>query len=581
LAESQSFAPLLDALEQAPVGVAIFDRQLRYLAASRKYQADIGAESNGSIVGRLHYEIFPQIPPRWREAMERGLAGETLSAEEDRYVLPDGSVNWIRWSLTPWRTTSGELGGVVLFSEVITPLVEERIKLEAAEARYRGIFDQVAMGIALVTPNGRFLEVNERFCAITGYSRAELEGAHVEQVTHPDDLATEFELARGLVAGDITTYALEQRYVRKGGEVVWINLTVSLVRDGTGGPAWYVAVIQDISERKAAEDALRASEARSREQLEELEAIYESSPVGLAFLTPDLRYVRVNGRLAQINGVPAAEHVGRTVGEAVPSLAEPVRDIVRRLRAGEPVVSFEISGDTAAAPGAVSSWLTYWMPLRRADGSLRGYNVVVEDVTDRRLEEDRRKLLVDELNHRVRNTLAVVQSIARQTLAGHAGADAREAFEERLYALAAAHNILTREHWTAADLREVIMSAAGSQAAQRLRLDGPPAALPPSVAVTLSLALHELGTNASKYGALSIPTGHVDVTWSLTGPGRSRLKLRWEEIDGPPVAPPKRKGFGTRLLQRALSAELGGSARLEFAPAGVICELECEIGRQP
>jgi two-component sensor histidine kinase len=179
----------------------------------------------------------------------------------------------------------------------------------------------------------------------------------------------------------------------------------------------------------------------------------------------------------------------------------------------------------------------------------------------------------------VRNTLAVVQSIARQTLAGHAGADAREAFEERLYALAAAHSILTREHWTSADLREVIVAAAGSQAAQRLRLKGPPVALPPSVAVTLSLALHELGTNASKYGALSLPTGYVEVDWDLIGPRRNRLTLRWEEKDGPPVLPPARKGFGTRLLQRALSAELGGAAKLEFAPAGVICELECELGR--
>jgi two-component sensor histidine kinase len=286
----------------------------------------------------------------------------------------------------------------------------------------------------------------------------------------------------------------------------------------------------------------------------------------------------VNRRLAEINGLPAAEHVGRTVAEVVPSVAEPVRRIAERLRGGERMVSTEISGETPAAPEVTGSWLEYWIPLTRGDGSLRGYNVVVEDVTDRRLEEDRRKLLIDELNHRVRNTLAVVQSIARQTLAGHAGAEARQAFEERLYALAAAHSILTREHWTAADLREVIVSSAGSQASDRINLDGPPVALSPSVAVTLSLALHELGTNASKYGALSNDTGRVEVVWALDGPRRTRLKLRWEEIDGPPVAPPRRKGFGTRLLQRALSAELGGSARLEFAPAGVICELECEIG---
>jgi PAS domain S-box-containing protein len=577
LAESQTITPLLDAIEQAPVGVAIFDRDLRYLAASRYYLSALGIEVDSSIIGRSQFDVFPDMPPRWREAMERGLAGETVSAEADAYRRADGTVNWLRWSLKPWRTPSGELGGIVIYGEVITPVVEERLKLEAAEARYRGVFDQAAVGVALVAPNGAFLEVNDRFCTIAGYSRDELIGVRVEDITYPEDMKADVELAASLVSGEITTYALEKRYVQKSGDKVWINLTVSLVRDAADEPAYFVAVTEDISVRKAAEEALRASEIRSREQLEELEAIYETSPVGLAFLTPDLRYVRVNGRLAEINGVPAAEHVGRTIAEVVPGIAEPVRRLMERMRAGEIVSTYEINGEIE--PGAAGSWLTYWLPLRRANGSLRGYNVVVEDVTDRKLEEDRRKLLVDELNHRVRNTLAVVQSIARQTLAGHGGADAREAFEERLYALAAAHSILTREHWTAADLREVITAAAGSQAAQRLRLDGPPVALPPSVAVTLSLALHELGTNASKYGALSLPTGHVDVTWRLTGPRRSRLLLRWEEVEGPPVHPPVRKGFGMRLLQRALSAELGGAVNLEFAPAGVICEMECELGR--
>jgi PAS domain S-box-containing protein len=579
LAQSQTLPSLLDAIEQAPVGVAILDRDLRYLAASKYYLAALGIDIEGSIIGHSQFEVFPEMPQRWRKAMERGLAGETVSVEADPYLRSDGTVNWLRWSLKPWRTGSGELGGIVLYGEVVTPVVEERLKLEAAEARYRGVFDQAAVGVALVAPDGAFLEVNDRFCTIAGYSRDELIGVRVEDITYPEDMRADFDLAARLVSGEITTYALEKRYIQKSGDKVWINLTVSLVRDAAGAPAFFVAVTEDISVRKAAEEALRASEIRSREQLEELEAIYETSPVGLAFLTPDLRYMRVNRRLADINGVSVADHVGRTIAEVVPGIAQPVRRLMERMRAGEPVVTYEITGETAAEPGTAGSWLTYWLPLKRADGSLRGYNVVVEDVTDRKLEEDRRKLLVDELNHRVRNTLAVVQSIARQTLAGHGGAEAREAFEERLYALAAAHSILTREHWTAADLREVITAAAGSQAAQRLRLDGPPVALPPSVAVTLSLALHELGTNASKYGALSLPTGHVDVTWRLIGARRSRLLLRWEEQEGPPVHPPVRKGFGMRLLQRALSAELGGAVSLEFAPAGVICQMECELGR--
>ena len=293
------------------------------------------------------------------------------------------------------------------------------------------------------------------------------------------------------------------------------------------------------------EIALRRSESRAREQLEELEAIYESSPVGLAFLTPDLKFVRVNRRLAEMNGLPAAAHLGRTSGEVVPDLSDQIGRIAQQVRAGESMVQYETSGETPAAPGVRRYWLGYWVPLRSESGAIRGLNVVVEEITERKLAESRRKLLIDELNHRVRNTLAVVQAIARRTFAGgQASAGAREAFEERLHALASAHAILTRENWRSADLREIVQTAAGVQGAGRLFAAGPPVALKPSMAVSLSLALHELATNAAKYGALSVPQGEVLVNWTAEG---GRLGIRWQERGGPAVETPRRGGFRTPI----------------------------------
>ncbi|HEX8262390.1 MAG TPA: HWE histidine kinase domain-containing protein [Allosphingosinicella sp.] len=202
-------------------------------------------------------------------------------------------------------------------------------------------------------------------------------------------------------------------------------------------------------------------------------------------------------------------------------------------------------------------------------------------VLERRRTEEHLRLLVNELNHRVKNTLAIVQSIAMQTLRGDGvGEKARRAFESRLAALAAAHDLLTTENWESASLRQVIEKAGlGCGApADRLRVSGPELRVQPRAAVSLAMAVHELCTNAVKYGALSSDRGKVAVEWEVVGAGdSSRLRLRWRETGGPRVTPPETRGFGTRMIERALAVELGGSARIEFLPEGVCCTVEAPL----
>jgi PAS domain S-box-containing protein len=448
---------VLTALTQAPLGVAIFDTEMRYLAASERFRTDQGLPADLPLEGRVHYDVFPEVPQRWREVHARALReGIAESHQADPFVNKQGKVEWIRWSVTPWRQANGAIGGLVLYTEVVTPQVEWRMSLEAAEARYRAVFDQVAVGVARVAPGGRFLEINDRFCAICGRGREELMDLTFQDITHPDDLEKDLEEANALLAGERQAYSLEKRYLTRSGDVVWVELTVTLVRTETGQPDYFVSIIDDITYRKAAE----AEQARYQDHL---------------------------------------------------------------------------------------------------------------------------RLLINELNHRVKNTLTTVQSMAAQTLRPESDRKAAyEKFEARLMGLAEVHDVLTRERWVGASLQEVAERALkpfASQATGQVLIRGPEVWLTPGAALTLALVFHELATNAVKYGALSVDRGRVDLAWSSEG-GQG-LEVTWAESRGPKVAPPTRKGFGSRLISRALTGELQGKAEMAFERDGLVCRLKARLPNPP
>lgn len=216
-----------------------------------------------------------------------------------------------------------------------------------------------------------------------------------------------------------------------------------------------------------------------------------------------------------------------------------------------------------------------------------GVIAVIRDISERKAAEARQSLLLHELNHRVKNTLAIVQSVANQTLnATNDPAAFRKAFSGRLMAISKSHDLLTRNDWTGADVREIIAEQLGPYqhaAADRFDLSGPTVRVGAKIAMALGMMLGELATNAAKYGALSVDAGRVGVSWQLKADaGGKMLQLTWREIGGPAVAQPSRRGFGSRLIERGLSHELGGSARMTFNPAGLVCELEFPIdGENP
>jgi PAS domain S-box-containing protein len=206
-------------------------------------------------------------------------------------------------------------------------------------------------------------------------------------------------------------------------------------------------------------------------------------------------------------------------------------------------------------------------------GTPVGLHVVARDITDQKRAEEHQQLLINELNHRVKNSLAVVQSIVEQTLRRDGvDQDVREALSGRVAALATAHNVVTRKKWVSASMREIISDALTPFCtSDRCKVEGPDLAVSPTTAVTLGLAVHELATNAAKYGALKTGEGRISVRWSVED---GRLKWEWREHDGPVVQSPRQRGFGSRMIERGLARQLGGTVEMDFSADGLRCRLD-------
>ena len=230
--------------------------------------------------------------------------------------------------------------------------------------------------------------------------------------------------------------------------------------------------------------------------------------------------------------------------------------------------------DGATFPASVYNW-----PVRNEAGEVVAIVGVSVDDTARKAVHDHQQLLINELNHRVKNILTIVQSIASQSLRGEQPlAHARRTFEARLYALAAAHGLMVNVGWRPVSVRALAQTALEpfgyQRATARFKVEGPDLFFSPRTGVSFSLAVHELGTNAMKHGALSTAEGQVDLRWWVDdGAEEPQLHIEWRERHGPAVKTPLRRGFGSRLIEHGLALELGGAASLAFEPDGLVCRI--------
>ncbi len=332
--------------------------------------------------------------------------------------------------------------------------------------------------------------------------------------------------------------------------------------DNSGTLIGAVNMLVDISDRKRADlDAQR------------LASIVESSDDAIISKGLDGIITSWNRGAERLFGYTAEEVIGKSVTILIPEdrmNEEP--EILDRIRRGERVDHYDTV--RRCKDGSLIDISLTVSPLKGADGRIIGASKIARDITERKRAQEQQKLLVNEMKHRIKNSLATVQAIATQTLNQHA--KERDAFIARLHALGNAHDLLTSETWQTASLQAIVTQALKpfqEQHHDRISVEGPTNVwLDSTKAVIVAMVLHELATNATKYGALSNGSGRITVTWKQHSQP-NLVKLVWQESGGPKVSPPKQKGFGSHLIERAFGGQLG-SAQLVFSPQGVSCTLE-------
>jgi len=335
------------------------------------------------------------------------------------------------------------------------------------------------------------------------------------------------------------------------------------------------------AEREAAEGTLRENEGRLTDLTENLPGI-----VYVRVQHPDgsISYPHVSGGLKRLlGGVPEAVDAKAEIDDHVLLIAPADREVLGAAleRSAKTLHPYDIVFRGIAAGGG-RHWLrSIAQPRLGEDGSIVWHGLTL-DITPQKEAEEHQDFLMAELDHRVKNTLATVQSIVARTVGEN---EQSAALYGRIYALAEVHSILSGTEWRGADLRNLLTSLLKAHSADgsRISLTGPEVFLPPSMAQSLALTVHELTTNAAKYGALSAKTGGVSLSWDVR-PEPNRLVLVWREAGGPPVSAPTRRGFGTQLIERGLAYEFGANVAVSFEPAGVVCSITLqlpEIGSSP
>ena len=687
--------------DSAPVAVWVTRLDRRRSFVNRAYVEFLGVSYEEALDFDWRRIIHPDDAA---QILAQSIAGEASLGTfelEGRYRNAAGEWRWLHsTSQSRWDAQGRHIGFIGVAHDVTEAKTAE-LALREREAQLSAFINQTTAGFGQVDLEGRFTLVNDRFCEIAGWSRDELMGMTMQQITHPDDLDRNLPLFERAVR-EGTPYTHEKRYVRKDGGIVWVNNSVAVIRRPTGEPFGVLSVTLDVTQRRQDEEALRKSEEtlrlateaagmatweldletmegawslnrfdllgmprrrdargsfeewldrvhpddraivrdatlrcfdegtpytityrilradngaerwlqshgsriastdgrpsrfvgisfdvtdrkRAEEELRESEArfrtIFEQANDFLITTALDNRITSVNPAVIEAIGYAEEEIIGRPISDFMdPDQFEIAMEAFnRKLQHGG---STRLTVKLRAKDGRELIWEINSQLSLDEQGNPIALHAIGRDMTEAKRAEAHLRLLVDELNHRVKNTLAIVQGIAQQSFKDDVPAgQARAAFEGRLAALSEAHNLLTREHWSAVSMRQIIDDAVRPHGeVGRFTLEGPDLTILPKTAISLALAIHELATNAVKHGALSRPEGRVSIRWArVRGAGPARLTMTWQETGGPPVAVPNRRGFGTRMIERGLAAELGGTVQIEFRPEGLTCTVDAPL----
>lgn len=549
-------------------------------------------------LGRPAREVWPDIwhiiEPQLTSVCTSGRG--FITRDELLPMARGGSIEETYWdySLTPITEPDGNVGGIFNQGHETTARVNaarhDALRVALAEG-IRGLeTTQEILAVALPLV-GRALDAGRAGFAEIDADRALMHIEHswtdgsIEPLTgtHPldafgDDLPAKLKTGQPVMIEDSMTdpvLAPEQRahhariasracmavpVVEHGRPVAVLFVHDRRARRWT---AHHVAIAMTAAERLWQEVARARADMALRDNAERHRLIFEQTDAILFSTDPAGRITACNPAAARAFGRPVAELAMRPLAELIDANSH--RTLAAATTNGGDTASADV---TLEHDGEIRHLEATASPAIDRDGRAAGFHAVARDVTERRAGEQRQQRLVNELNHRVKNTLALVQALAIQSFREDRPlGEERAVFQQRLGALAAAHDLLTRTCWAGTTLPAVAADAlrGHADAAARVTIAGPPLTLSPKAAISFALGLHELVVNAATHGALAVPEGRVTIGWAIAD---GRLRFEWRESGGPVVLQPARLGAGLRMTQRALAGEFRGQVRLDFAPGG-------------
>ena len=513
----------------APVALAMFDKNMRYLSFSRRWLTDYGLEGK-EIFGRSHYEVFPAIPEHWRAIHQRALAGEATNAEEV-FTRRDGTVQWVRWMIHPWRRSDGGIGGIVIFTEDIS----ERKRAQETLHRYELLSNNSRDIILLINfTDGRILEANTAAFQAYGYSPEEMLGLTIQDLRAPDERAAAF--AQMKIAFE-KGMRFETVHRRKDGSLfpVEVNSQGAYIE----GAQTLISVVRDITERKNREEALR-------EKMLEYEAIFERSAAGKAQVNPATgRFLKVNQAFADMVGYAPAELCEMTFMDIThPEDRDLNMQRFESVRMGN-ADSLQIEERCLKKDGAVV-WVNVAGNLVRfGNGQPDRMIAVIQDITDRKQAEDavkaslkEKEVLLKEIHHRVKNNMQIISSLVSLQADQSQDPTIQKVLwdvSHRVRSMAMVHEKLYQSRDLAridfAQYAESLLtylwrSYRSTSSKIRLAKDLESILLSVDEAVPLGLILNELISNALKHAFPSHEKGEVLVTFQRTEQNGVFLSVR-------------------------------------------------------
>ncbi|GAA5146624.1 hypothetical protein GCM10023213_40030 [Prosthecobacter algae] len=515
-------------------------------------------------------------------ALQLALGGGADFSTVFRIVWPDGSIHYIQTKAIVQKDGEGRPVRMLGTNADITKQVMAEARLQESEERFRHAFEYSAIGFALLDQDGGWMAVNRALCEIVGYTEGELAGQRFHDITHPEDLEKDLENVTRLIRGEITHYQMEKRYIRKGGHIVWVLLTASLVKEDDGSPAYFISQVEDITQRHEADLVLKHQQGQLRKFI-------EHTPAAVAMFDLKMNYVAASQRWLEDYHLQAQPLLGRSHYEVFPEIGPEWKAIHQRCLEGAVESRDE---DMFIRQDGQTEWLRWEVrPWLEAGGEIGGIVMFTEVITERknaaekiRTSLEEKEVLLREIHHRVKNNMQIISSLLQlQTSSLHDPADVAifKDCQTRIHAMAMVHDRLYRSGNLStinfgAHLCEVANLMACGQASSmthiRLETQCDDVELDLDKAIPLGLIATELITNAFKHAFKGREMGCIRISLRRTGGKQMQLQVEDDGNGLPPGSDPvSSRTLGLRLV-RSLSHQL--RARILFPPTSGGCCVE-------